>query len=626
MRPLKLVSVIAVLALAGCSANEATGATTQDSPTQSSEASWHSPSLTMETVTNPTNGSVTTQTQLEANGLWGLTEQTVAEKVTDGVYALRGPGLASSYAIDAPDGWIIVDTGDSTRAAQEMRDKLEEAVGKKITVAAILLTHWHYADGTAAWMDKDTVIWGHEDLDRIRRATSGVSVKTGVLNERTIAQFGMFHPDEGADSFPSLMRLFPEKLLSESSYEPPMEFFKDGKVQEFTIAGEPVQVAPSRTDSSDSVAFYFPKRSLVVTNMVVTGAFFNIYTLRGDAYRDPAIFLKDARWVESRNAKYAVDVHGPTVKGRRAVKEAIERSVDQVQVVYDQTLRLMAQGLTPREAAEAIYVPGSLRDGREAYGQVESFVRQIYSGTLGWFDGDVYEINPLAVDEEATRTIEMMGGVDAVRKAAAQANEEGGLDNWRWSLKLTSLLLRVDPDDAQARQIRADASRAIGQRTTSANARGFYINEALELEGNLKIQGMPVTSDQIRKFAGTPTADQLEAASVEENLQFVRYMVDSRKAEGKQISFTLSVEGEPGTYHLDLRNSVLRISTTDQKSDAHVTLTRRELADFVLGTAVPAQGGEALTELNSVLDRTQLLVLAPQADAGLSVGQEIQEP
>lgn len=54
-----------------------------------SQASWHSPSLTMETVT-ARNGAVTTQTQLQANALWGLTEATVAEKVTDGVYALRG--------------------------------------------------------------------------------------------------------------------------------------------------------------------------------------------------------------------------------------------------------------------------------------------------------------------------------------------------------------------------------------------------------------------------------------------------------------------------------------------------------------------------------------------------------
>jgi glyoxylase-like metal-dependent hydrolase (beta-lactamase superfamily II) len=105
------------------------------------------------------------------------------------VYALRGWGIASSYAIEAPDGWIIVDTGDSTRAAAEMREKLEQALGRKIKVAAILLTHWHYADGTGAWLDEGTEVWGHEHLDRNRSASKGVSVKSGFYQTRAIAQF-----------------------------------------------------------------------------------------------------------------------------------------------------------------------------------------------------------------------------------------------------------------------------------------------------------------------------------------------------------------------------------------------------------------------------------------------------
>ena len=100
-------------------------------------------------------------------------------------------------------------------------------------------------------------------------------------------------------------------------------------------------------------------------------------------------------------------------------------------------------------------MPGHLRDDMELYGQVESHVRQVYNGTVGWFDLDVYDINPLSLREEAVRTIDMMGGVNAVRKAAADAARTGGLANWRWSLKLTSMLLRLDPNDADAKSTRA---------------------------------------------------------------------------------------------------------------------------------------------------------------------------
>ena len=43
----------------------------------------------------------------------------------------------------------------------------------------------------------------------------------------------------------------------------------------------------------------------------------------------------------------------------------------------------------------------------------------------------------------------MMGGSAAVQKAAADADAKGGLANWRWSLKLTSMLLGLDPHDAE---------------------------------------------------------------------------------------------------------------------------------------------------------------------------------
>jgi alkyl sulfatase BDS1-like metallo-beta-lactamase superfamily hydrolase len=50
-----------------------------------------------------------------------------------------------------------------------------------------------------------------------------------------------------------------------------------------------------------------------------------------------------------------------------------------------------------------------------------------------------------------------------------------------------------DPQDAEARAVRATAARALGQCTSSANARGFYITEALQIEGQLLVDGRPMT-------------------------------------------------------------------------------------------------------------------------------------
>jgi len=603
--PSRIAASVAALLLGTCGFARAE-APSGGVPTPRPDPSWHSPSLTMETVTGP-NGVITTPTALRANALWGITDKKVVETVIPGVHALRGWGIASSFAIEAPGGWIVVDTGDSTRAAAEMREMLERTLGKKIKVAAILLTHWHYADGTGAWLDEGTEIWGHEHLDRNRRASTGVNVLSGTYLARAIAQFGVFHPATGPDAFPNLLGFGPEKLLAVSSYQPPTRLFEDGKTVDLVVAGEPVQVAPNRSDSSDSVGFYFPRHRLLVTNFMVIPTIFNIYTLRGGPYRNPVNFINDARWLESKNADVLLDIHGPTLKGEKAVREAVELSVDQVQLIHDQTLRLIARGMDGREAAENLYMPRNLREEREAYGQVESHVRQVYNGNIGWFGGDVYEINPLSLREEAARTVEMMGGPGAVRKAAAAAARKGGFANWRWSLKLTSMLLRLDPGDADARKVRAAAARALGQRTDSANARGFYITEALQLEGRMLVEGQPMTLDAIRAFVGTPRTEQLVAASVDENLQFVRYLVDPRKAEGKRFAFTIVAEGDPRIRRVELRNGVLVISEAGAKGAAHVEVSRRELADFVLGKGPHAKGGEALAELDRSLDRSALL-------------------
>ena len=126
----------------------------------------------------------------------------------------------------------------------------------------------------------------------------------------------------------------------------------------------------------------------------------------------------------------------------------------------------------------------------------------------------------------------MMGGSGAVRKAAAEAAKKGRAGELALEPQAHLTVAGIDPADAEARRVRADSARALGQRTTSANARGFYMTEALQIEGSLKVQGQPMTLDAIRTFVGTPGAEQLAAASVDENLQFVRYLVDPRKADG----------------------------------------------------------------------------------------------
>ena len=568
------------------------------------DSSLVSQSLVEKTVIAP-NGAVTVEGALAVNQLMGG-DKKVAHEITNGVYHIRGWGIAHTIAIDAPEGWIIVDTGDSTKTAKEMRQRLEKKVGKKIKVAAILYTHSHYTDGTDAWLDEGTEIWGHEDLDKHKRADDGVSILSGNFGTRALVQFGVLHPTEGPDAFPNNLGFGPEKFVGEKSYRPPTKTFEDGKTLDLIIAGEPIEVAPNRTDVQDSVGFYFPKRSTLVTNALGSVFMFNLYTLRGDMYRNPIDYVEAHDWALAKNADILADIHGPGIKGKQAVREALERARDQMQLINDQTLRMIASGMDARQSAENVYMPIHLRKGREMYGQLESHVKQVYNGRVGWMGNDVYDINPLAVKEEAMRTVSLMGGPHKVSQAASKAVEKGGFENWSWALKLTSLLMQLDPNDADARKIRADAARAMGQRTASANARGFYISEALAMENKLKLGDQPVTLEMARLLLGTPGVEKLMEASLEDSFQYLRYMVDPRKAENMRLIFTVAIKDAPGMRQLELRNGVIIVTDADQKSAAHIDVSRRAWSEFIAGQRSFASLNEVIASFESVLERNAI--------------------
>ncbi|MCA2967055.1 MAG: hypothetical protein O9296_06310 [Novosphingobium sp.] len=129
-----------------------------------------------------------------------------------------------------------------------------------------------------------------------------------------------------------------------------------------------------------------------------------------------------------------------------------------------------------------------------------------------------------------------------------------------------------------------------------------------------------------RKFLGTTIAQALAAASVDENLQFVRYLVDPRKAEAQRQTFTLAVVGDSPIRRLELRNGVLMITEADAAASTHLALTRQELAAFVLGTRVPS-AADALSQLDRVLDRSHLMPAGAVESVmkGMKAGNDLEQ-
>ena len=131
------------------------------------------------------------------------------------------------------------------------------------------------------------------------------------------------------------------------------------------------------------------------------------------------------------------------------------------------------------------------------------------------------------------------------------------------------------------------------------------MNEALDLEGQLKVKGVPVSMTMIRAVLGTPSVEDLATAPVAANVEFLRFLVDPRAAEAKDIAFTLEAEGESGIWSLHLRNGVLVTEVAEVPAADHIRLTRQELAEFILGRRALA-AGDPLKDFDACLDRSGL--------------------
>jgi alkyl sulfatase BDS1-like metallo-beta-lactamase superfamily hydrolase len=544
------------------------------------DASQYNMSLQDKVITGP-KGSLTSPQAASADKR-GQNEEKSARKIADGIYRISGWGIANIIAVEGPQGWIIVDAGDYLEVAQEQRRVLEDKVGK-INVAAVLYTHSHYAMGAKAWQDENTRFYGHEDLVATLNGDQGVSVLSGNFNTRAAIQFGMLHPAEGPDAFPNLMGFSAEKLAGTKAFVPPDITFKDGVIERHEIAGLRVEVLPSRTDVVESVAFYFPDQKLLVSNALAAGTIFNLTTLRGDWYRDPMDFVEAADLALTRDIEYHVDIHGAAVVGKGKVIAGIQETRDQMQIIHDQTYRAIARGMDAQGAAETIYLPEAIRKDKEVYGQVESHVKRVYSARIGWMGWDVYDINPLKKATFSSRVVKAMGGADEVLKNAKAANASETLEGWQWSLYLTSHLLQLDGANAEAKAARAQAARALGQRTTSANARGFYISEALLHEGKIRFGEHAVSHyQQLSQAFGAVTPEKLAASPLNDNVQYLRFMVDPRLAEGKRAEFNVNFSNEKVSYAIALRNGVVAI-TGQPNQGPTITLSKDEWSRLITG-------------------------------------------
>ncbi|MFM7684505.1 MAG: alkyl sulfatase dimerization domain-containing protein [Actinomycetota bacterium] len=470
--------------------------------------------------------------------------------VRPGVWCLVGNGLSNQTFIDAPDGIIAIDTGESV---QEMRAALAEL--RTVTdrpVAAVVYTHFHDVAGTAAVLEEPgnaqpLPVHGHARI-ALNRARTGGEIAP-AYGRGLIEQFAISLPTEGPDACDNVGLGF---------------FFRDPAHAPFTpghlpvtqpfdaactvhVAGLEMQVHPAPSDADDSVTLWFPAISTAVNNLVWP-VLFNVFAIRGEEYRDPRVMLSGLDHLLSLRAEHLVGAHGPPISGAHDIRSRVTRYRDSIQFLWDQTVRLTNRGLDSAELGHAVHLPDHCDDDfltGEFYGVAEHHARQIRAGLFGFFDGDPANLFPLPPADRAQRMVDGFGGRPAVRSQASAAIDG---DDLRWGIELASWLVRT-ADDGPAgdddRGLLARALRLVAQRTSAANIRSWCLTRALSLEGGIDMSRTRQHRLQARNVAADPVAAT----------HTLRVLLLPERAEGLDTVLAFDFGPHGGTT-MHLRNSV----------------------------------------------------------------------
>ncbi len=100
------------------------------------------------------------------------------------------------------------------------------------------------------------------------------------------------------------------------------------------------------------------------------------------------------------------------------------------------------------------------------------------------------------------------------------------------------------------------------------------------------------------------TAKKLAASPLNDNVQYLRFMVDPRLAEGKRAEFNVNFTDEKVRYAIALRNGVVAITDRPNKGPT-IELSKDAWSELILGEKRFADLHDSLKAFDKAIGRIQ---------------------
>lgn len=432
------------------------------------------------------------------------------DQIVPGVWHVSGVGHSNAIVIEGETGVILVDTLDTLERGQRLLEFIGKQTGKE--VKTVIYTHEHpdHRGGAGAFAGSSPEIIAFAPAVPMLAQTAKLF---DVQMLRGSRQFGYSLTDEENIT----QGIGPREGLvygEHKAFVPPTTVYDQVKVERVIdgVALELVRV-PGETD--DQILVWLPEKKVLCCGDNYYGCFPNLYAIRGSQYRDIAAWLDSLGVLMSYPAEYLLPGHTKPVVGHEKIQEVLGNFRKAISYILEKTLEGMNQGKTCDQLVEEIKLPPEfvgLPYLGEHYGCTEWTVRAVFTAYLGWFDGNPTHLHPLGCKKRAEKTVALMGGAEAVYRAAEGALDEG---EYQWCLELCDLLMDLGmggaaevPDgepeqssaevkqldveteqssaetkqlDVRAKHLKAAAMQRLAEYETSANGRHYYLACAKEL-------------------------------------------------------------------------------------------------------------------------------------------------
>jgi len=537
---------------------------------------WNTPAYSFVTGEPPASVNPSLWRQSRLTEIHGLFE------VAKGIYQVRGYDLSNMSLIAGESGWIVVDPLTAEETAAAAFALVREQLGDR-PVSAVIFTHSH--------VDHFGGIAGVLSADEARQRSVPIVAPAGFLEEatsenvlagiamgrRATYMYGMGLERSPRGHVGSGLGLEPAR--GRTGILPPTESI-DHTPQEKTIDGVRFifQYAPE-SEAPAELTFYLPDHKAYCGAEIVTHTLHNLYTLRGAKVRDA---LKWSGYIDEALRLFGdVEVvfashHWPTW-GHERVVDYMEKQRDTYKYIHDQTLRLANSGMTPREIAETIEFPPTLREnfaGRDYYGTLRHNAKAVYQWYFGWYDGNPAHLDPLPPADSAPRYVALMGGADEVLRKAQEAFDTG---EYRWSAEILDHLVFAEPTNTAARELLARTYDQLGYQAESGPWRDVYLTGADELRHGVTERGVDL-SKALGLLRHIPTARFFDSMAAR---------LDGPKAAGEEVTINFVFTDVGETHVVRVKNAVLHHNAEPAANDAAATvrLTKEFLLRLAIGQA-----------------------------------------